>query len=194
MSGRKVKIKRATKETNIELELDMDGDGISVSTGLPFFDHMITAMAFHGKFSIKIKADGDLDVDPHHLVEDTGIVFGQALSSVVRDFGPIERFGNSVIPMDEALSEAVVDVSGRSYSVINIDFPQEYSGNFHMPLLREFFTALATSGGITMHLACRYGNNSHHMAEALFKALGRALGTAYKKQNSGRTLSTKGIL
>ena len=194
MNKRVAEVKRNTKETNIELTLGMESEEISVSTGLPFFDHMLGAMAFHGKFGLEIKAEGDLEVDPHHLVEDTGIVLGQALKKIISDFGPVNRFGHSIIPMDEALSEAVVDASGRSFIVFKADFPQEYSGKFHMPLLKEFFTALAHHGGLTLHLECRYGDNSHHMAESLFKALGKALGEAFTPQDNGAVLSTKGVL
>ena len=194
MSGRTAEVKRETKETRIDLILGMDNRDIAVSTGIPFFDHMLNAMAFHGGFSLLINAEGDLDVDPHHLVEDTGIVLGTAFKKIIADFGPVNRFGHSIIPMDEALSEAVIDASGRAFLVYKAVFPQEYSGNFHMPLLNEFFTALAHSGGITVHLECRYGNNSHHMAESLFKALGKALGKAFSPHNRGKVLSTKGIL
>ncbi len=193
MKVRTVEIERITKETEIYLTLDMDGGDISISTGVPFFNHMLTSMAFHGGFGLTIKASGDIDVDPHHLVEDTGIVLGKALHKTVDSFSPVERFGHAVIPMDEALSEVTIDVSGRAYHVIKTDYPQEYSGKFHMPLLREFFIALAASGDIAMHLECRYGDNSHHMAESLFKALGKALHSAYSV-NSGKILSTKGKL
>ncbi len=194
MTGRTTEVKRDTKETRIDLTLGMDTRDISVTTGIPFFDHMLNAMAFHGGFSLLIKAEGDLEVDPHHLVEDTGIVLGTAFKKIISDFGPVKRFGHSIIPMDEALSEAVVDASGRSFLVYRSNFPQEYSGNFHMPLLNEFFTSLSHAGGMTIHLECRYGSNSHHMAESLFKALGKALNEAFTIQERGEVLSTKGIL
>ncbi len=194
MNKRVAKVTRNTKETKIDLVLNMEDRNVSVSTGLPFFDHMLTAMAFHGKFGLVIKAEGDLEVDPHHLVEDTGIVLGQALKKITDDYGPVNRFGNSIIPMDEALSEAVIDASGRGFIVFKADFPQEYSGKFHMPLLKEFFTALAHRGGLTLHLECRYGDNSHHMAESLFKALGRTLGEAFTPRDNSEVLSTKGVL
>ncbi len=194
MKTREIIKKRKTKETAIDLLLNMDGGEISINTGIPFFDHMLTAMAFHGGFSLSIHASGDIDVDPHHLVEDTGIVLGSALNDTIHHYGSITRFGHAVIPMDEALSEVTIDAGGRGYTVMNITYPQEYSGNFHMPLLREFFIALASSGGITLHLECRYGENSHHMAESLFKALGKALSSAFRVSEKGRVLSTKGKL
>lgn len=194
MDRRSSTVKRETKETKIDLTLEMESRTISVSTGLPFFDHMLNAMAFHGKFGLNVQAEGDLEVDPHHLVEDTGIVLGQALKEIIRTYGPVSRFGHGIIPMDEALSEATIDASGRAFLVFKAEFPQEYSGNFHMPLLNEFFTALAHAGGLTLHLECRYGSNSHHMAEALFKALGKAIETSFTPEHKGEVLSTKGIL
>ena len=194
MNRRSASVKRETKETQIDLTLEMESRNISVSTGLPFFDHMLSAMAFHGTFGLTVKAEGDLEVDPHHLVEDTGLVLGQALKEIINTYGPVTRFGHSIIPMDEALSEATVDASGRSFLVFNAKFPQEYSGNFHMPLLNEFFTALAHAGGLTLHLECRYGSNSHHMAEALFKALGKAIEASFTPHHKDEILSTKGIL
>ena len=192
MKTRIIKKKRVTKETSISMVLDMDGHEISIDTGIPFFDHMLHAMAFHGNFGLTVQASGDTDVDPHHLVEDTGIVMGEALQDTVSEYGSISRFGHTVIPMDEALSEVTIDAGGRGYTVLKAVFPQEYSGNFHMPLLREFFIALASSGSITLHLECRYGENSHHMAESLFKALGKAMSTAFSLSKREGVLSTKG--
>jgi imidazoleglycerol-phosphate dehydratase len=192
MKTRKIAKERITKETSISMVLDMDGQDITIDTGVPFFDHMLHAMAFHGNFGLGIQASGDVDVDPHHLVEDTGIVLGEALKETVSTYGSITRFGHTVIPMDEALSEVTIDAGGRGYAVIQTAFPQEYSGNFHMPLLREFFIALASSGGITLHLECRYGENSHHMAESLFKALGKSLSAAFSLNERDEVLSTKG--
>jgi len=133
-------------------------------------------------------------LDAHHLVEDVGIVLGKAMASTVEDFGHVRRFGSSMIPMDEALSEAVVDVSGRPYLVYTADYPQEYCGEFPVALLQEFLYALAHKGGLTLHASCRYGANSHHMAEALFKALGKALQQAFRKAETGEPASTKGVL
>ncbi|MCQ2604831.1 MAG: imidazoleglycerol-phosphate dehydratase HisB [Spirochaetia bacterium] len=190
-----IKLKRVTKETDIALELNLAEKGkVEINTPVPFFNHMLTAMAFHGGFSLKIDADGDVAVDAHHLVEDIGLVLGDAMCQYKEKFSPLHRFGFSVIPMDDALSEAVIDVSGRPYMVLNADFPQPYSGTFDMSLLREFFIAMANKAQITLHLNCRYGMNSHHMAEALFKACGKAMGQAYSPADGGQVLSTKGLL
>ena len=194
MSSRKVEVKRKTKETDITLTLNADGGSISISTGLPFFDHLLTAMTFHGDIGINLKAQGDLEIDPHHLVEDTGLVLGAALQKTVDTYGAVKRFGHTVIPMDEALSEITLDVCGRPYLVYNADYPQEYSGQFQMSLLKEFFTAIANSAGMTIHADCKYGDNSHHMAESLFKALGKAIKISYKLTSSEKIMSTKGKL
>lgn len=194
MSSRKVEIERKTKETDISLSLDIDGGSISISTGLPFFDHLLTAMTFHGDIGIDLKAKGDLEVDPHHLVEDTGLVLGAALKKTVDTYGAVKRFGNTVIPMDEALSEIILDVCGRPYLVYNADYPQEYSGKFQMALVKEFFIALSNAAGVALHVNCRYGDNSHHMVESLFKALGKAIKVSYELTSSDKIMSTKGKL
>ena len=191
-----VVVNRETKETVIRLELDMHkGPEVAVNTGLPFFDHMLNAMAFHGGFTLKIEARGDIEVDPHHLIEDTGLVLGDALLKTFEAAGAVKRYGHSVIPMDDSLSETVIDVCRRPYLVLNADWPQESAGNFDFFLVQEFLQALANRGGLNIHAHCRYGNNSHHMAEALFKSLGRALYEAF--QPLGRTsgeMSTKGMI
>ena len=194
MPSRKVEIKRKTKETDITLTMDVDGGSISISTGLPFFDHLLTAMTFHGDIGIDLKAKGDLEVDPHHLVEDTGLVLGAALKKTIDSYGAIKRFSHTVIPMDEALSEITLDVCGRPYLVYNADYPQEYSGQFQMALVREFFTALSNAAGMALHADCRYGDNSHHMAESLFKALGKAVKISYNLTSAEKIMSTKGKL
>ena len=194
MSSRKVEIERKTKETDISLSLDIDGGSISISTGLPFFDHLLTAMTFHGDIGIDLKAKGDLEVDPHHLVEDTGLVLGAALKKTVDTYGAVKRFGNTVIPMDEALSEITLDVCSRPYLVYNADYPQEYSGQFQMTLIKEFFIALSNAAGMALHANCRYGDNSHHMVESLFKALGKTIKVSYELTSSDKIMSTKGKL
>lgn len=194
MSSRKVEIERKTKETDISLSLDIDGGSISISTGLPFFDHLLTAMTFHGDIGIDLKAKGDLEIDPHHLVEDTGLVLGAALKKTVDTYGAVKRFGNTVIPMDEALSEITLDVCGRPYLVYNADYPQEYSGQFQMALVREFFIALSNAAGMALHANCRYGDNSHHMVESLFKALGKTIKVSYRLTSPDKIMSTKGKL
>lgn len=194
MLSRKVEINRKTKETDISLTLDVDGGSISVSTGLPFFDHLLTAMSFHGDIGIDLKAEGDLEVDPHHLVEDTGLVLGAALKKTIDSYGAIKRFSHTVIPMDEALSEITLDVCGRPYLVYSADYPQEYSGQFQVALIREFLAALANEAGMALHANCRYGDNSHHMMESLFKSLGKAIKISYELTSSDKIMSTKGKL
>jgi imidazoleglycerol-phosphate dehydratase len=193
---------RKTRETDISLELEFDSDGkIAIETGVPFFDHVLEAMAFHGHFGLRIQAKGDIDVDEHHLVEDTGIVLGEALSRLLEEHGPVRRYGEATVPMDEALSQAVIDVSGRPYLVFMGAFPQERIGSFQAVLLKEFLAGLVARGRLTLHAHLRYGGNSHHMAESLFKALGIALNRAYapapreaKSRNRSGRMSTKGSL
>lgn len=189
-------INRETKETTIHLELDMhSGPAVNINTGLPFFDHMLHAMAFHGGFTLNIEARGDIEVDPHHLIEDTGLVLGDALMKAFEETGAIHRYGNAIIPMDDALSEVVIDVCRRPYLVLNADWPQMSAGNFDFFLIKEFLLALANRGGLNIHANCRYGENSHHMAEGLYKALGRALFMAYKpKEGNISSMSTKGTI
>jgi imidazoleglycerol-phosphate dehydratase len=191
-----VRINRETKETSIHLELDIHkGPAVSVNTGLPFFDHMLNAMAFHGGFTLNIEAKGDIEVDPHHLIEDTGLVLGDALMQCFEETGAVKRYGSSVIPMDDSLSEVVIDVCRRPYLVLQADWPQESAGNFDFFLIKEFLQALANRAGLNIHALCRYGDNSHHMAEALFKALGRALFAAYcPVEGKSEGMSTKGMI
>ncbi len=187
---RRVESKRTTRETDIAVGLDLAGPAdIRVDTGLPFFDHLLTSMAFHGGFGLSVKARGDVQVDAHHLVEDTGLVLGTALADIQRRSQPVARFGHAVIPMDEALAEIAVDVCGRPTLGYRPRFPQARAGNFDLWLLREFFLALVDQARISVHVDTRGAENSHHVAEAMFKALGRALVEAY---GPGRAMSTKG--
>ncbi len=183
---------RKTKETEISVALCLDGGSVEISTGIGFFDHMLEAFAVHGGFGLSIKAAGDLQVDGHHTVEDTGIVLGKALAEALGDKGGIRRYGNFRLPMDEAMAAASVDVSGRPYLVFRACFPEEKVGEFDTCLTGEFFRALAFNAGITLHLAVEYGENSHHMIEALFKAAAHALSEAVAPRNG--VLSTKGVL
>lgn len=196
--SRRAEIERNTKETRITAAVDFDTAGEpAVATGLPFFDHMLAAAAFHGGFGLTVRASGDLEVDPHHVVEDTGLVIGSCLEQVFRDGGPVIRFGHAVIPMDESLSEATIDVCGRPTLVYRADYPQPYAGDFALWLFREFFGGLTMTAKVALHLECRYGENSHHMVEALFKALGRAIGQAYAPAGTGdpgNGMSTKGVI
>lgn len=194
--GNGIEIKRETKETAIRLGLDLDkAGGIDLRCGLPFFEHMLHAMSFHGGFGLRLEATGDIAVDPHHLVEDCGLVLGQALSEALDKRGPVQRYGHAVIPMDDALSEVTVDACRRPYLAFRAVFPQARCGDFDTCLIQEFFQALANRAQINLHAECRYGHNSHHMAESLFKALGRALGQAFAPAKDPTAVpSTKGIL
>jgi imidazoleglycerol-phosphate dehydratase len=192
-----VEIKRETGETQIELVLDLEKrERPRINTGLPFFDHMLYAMAFHGKFFLQIEARGDLEVDPHHLVEDTGLVLGQALLKSFREKGAINRYSMAKIPMDDALSEVVIDVCNRPYLVYKVNFPQETSGNFPNFLFKEFFQALVSEAKINLHLLSHYGENSHHISESLFKALGIGIEYAFRKTGASgiESMSTKGVI
>ncbi len=194
MALRQIEVNRITKETEIKLILKPDGGSITINTGIPFFDHLLTAMTFHGEMGIDLSATGDIDVDPHHLVEDTGLVLGSALRQTIEKFGAVRRFSHTVIPMDEALSEVTLDVCGRPSLVYKAQYPQEFSGQFQMALLKEFLAALANSAGMAIHATCRYGENSHHMAESLFKALGKAMKISFEPAIADKIMSTKGKL
>ena len=193
--SRTSKVVRETKESQIEVRVDLGSKSDpEVSTPLPFFGHMLTALAFHGGFGLAVKAAGDIEVDPHHVVEDTGIVMGTCLQQILTEGGAVRRYGHAVIPMDEALSEATVDVCGRPTLVYRAEFPQTHAGDFPVWLFREFFSGLTMGARISLHAACRYGENSHHMIEALFKAIGRAIAEAYAPLGGdiGEKMSTKG--
>ncbi len=187
-------ITRKTKETDITLKLDLDGGEVKVSTGIGFFDHMLNSFATHGGFGLELCCKGDLEVDGHHTVEDVGIVLGKAFCEALGDKSSIERFGSFYVPMDEALAFASVDVSGRPFLVFDADFPQEMCGDFDCSLTVEFMRALAFNAGITLHIKSVYGDNSHHITEALFKAAAHALKAAVAQNDSGKPLSTKGVL
>ena len=167
---------------------------MEVDTGIGFFDHMLTALAVHGGFGLRLKAEGDWNVDCHHTVEDTGIVLGRAFKQALGDRSGIVRYGHAMIPMDEALGFCAVDVSGRPYLVFDAAFPQERVGDFDTCMTEEFFRALSDNAGFTLHLRCPYGKNSHHMIEALFKACAHALCDATAENSTGAVLSTKGTL
>ena len=184
------RVERTTKETSIVVELDIDTPGqVEVATPVPFFDHMLHAMAFHGGFSLRVQATGDTEVDDHHLVEDTGIVLGQCLQRISAR-QPVVRFGSALVPMDDALAEVVVDAGGRGYCHYDARFPQARVGSFDVSLVREFVVAIAVHARLNLHAMVRHGLNSHHMIEALYKALGRALFAAYRPAATVR--STKG--
>lgn len=191
---RKAEISRKTRETDIFVSINLDGNGIAdISTGIGFFDHMLTALCVHSGFDLTVKAEGDLYVDAHHTVEDTGIVLGQAFKQAIGDMKGIERYGSSFIPMDEALGFACVDISNRPFLVFNADFSDDRTGTFDNCLTEEFFRAFAFNAGLTLHIKKEYGKNDHHIIEALFKAVAHALKMAARK-NGGEVLSTKGVL
>ncbi|MDD3192883.1 MAG: imidazoleglycerol-phosphate dehydratase HisB [Oscillospiraceae bacterium] len=186
---------RKTKETDISLSLNLDGDGrADIQTGIGFFDHMLTALAVHSGADLTIRAQGDLEVDCHHTVEDLGIVLGKALAEALGDKSGIARYGSALIPMDEALASSVLDVSGRPFLVFSIPLKNERVGMFDTCMTEEFFRALAMNAGITLHLQVPYGANDHHMIEAAFKAFAHSLKAAVSPLAAGQILSSKGIL
>ena len=191
---RAAELKRKTKETDISLSLDLDGGEVSIDTGMGFFDHTLNSFATHGGFGLTVSFMFFLHVDEHHTVEDTGIVLGQAFAKALGDKGSIDRFGSFYVPMDEALAFASVDVSGRPFLVFDADFPQERCGGYDCAMTVEFMRALAFNAGITLHLKALYGDNSHHITEALYKAAAHALRLAVRPNGSGQPLSTKGVL
>ncbi|MBE3636931.1 imidazoleglycerol-phosphate dehydratase HisB [Mangrovicoccus algicola] len=194
---RQATITRKTAETDITLSVDLDGSGAyDVKTGVGFFDHMLDQLARHSLVDLTLRAEGDLHIDDHHTVEDCGIAMGQALSRAVGDKRGIRRYGSCHLAMDDALVRAALDLSGRPFLVWNVDFPTEKIGSFDTELVREFFQALATHGGITLHVDLLHGVNSHHIAEAAFKAVARALRDALETdpRKSDAIPSTKGML
>ena len=194
---RSASLTRTTSETDISLSLDLDGAGrAEVDTGIGFLDHMLTALARHGMFDLTVRAKGDLHIDDHHTTEDVGIVLGQALAQALGDKRGIVRFGHAVVPMDEALAEAVVDLSGRAFLAWKVDFRRDKVGEMDTELFEEFFRAFAFNGLFTLHVTRREGSNAHHVAEACFKAVARALraAVAVDARSVGVVPSTKGVL
>ena len=194
---RTASIQRNTQETQIELRIDLDGSGdCDLSTGLPFFEHMLTQIARHGLIDLHLRAVGDLEVDAHHTVEDVGIVFGQAVAQAVGDKQGLVRYGHAYVPLDEALSRVVVDLSGRPGLCYEVTYTRARIGDFDVDLLREFFQGFVNHAGITLHLDNLRGENAHHQAETLFKAFGRALrmAVAQDPRMAGQVPSTKGSL
>ena len=194
---RRVTVARQTRETDIEVSLDLDGSGLSqIDTGIGFFDHMLTALAAHARFDLRVKCRGDLHIDPHHSVEDVGIVLGDALRQALGNKQGIVRFGHAYTPLDEALARAVIDLSGRPYLVFEVTFPARMIGALPTELVEEFFRALVVHGRLCLHLETLRGRNSHHIAEAVFKAVARALAEAVRldPRVAGAVPSTKGSL
>lgn len=188
-------VERKTKETDVAVEVTLDRKGkADVNTGIGFFDHMLTALSVHSGISMNIKCQGDLYVDGHHTVEDTGIVLGQALAQALGDKSGIARYGSAYIPMDEALGFCSLDISNRPFLVFNGEFTNQMIGEYDACLTEEFFRAFAFNAGITLHVNMLYGINDHHKCESVFKAIAHALKMAVKETESGETLSTKGGL
>jgi imidazoleglycerol-phosphate dehydratase len=190
-------IERKTKETDISLTVNLDGTGVAdIATGIGFLDHMLTALARHGLFDLKVRADGDLHIDFHHTTEDVGIVLGSAMARALGDKRGIRRFGNASVPMDETLVDAAVDISGRPFLVWNVDFARPKIGEMDTELFEEFFRALAFNAMVTLHVNQRAGRNAHHVAEACFKATARALRMACEidPRAADAIPSTKGAL
>jgi imidazoleglycerol-phosphate dehydratase len=195
--GRQARVERKTKETEIAIQLGLDGTGASkVKTPIPFFSHMLEAWSKHGLMDLAVEAQGDIEVDQHHTVEDVGIVLGQALKQALGDKKGIVRFGTGTIPMDETLVSAAVDLSGRPFLVFNVPVTRGRVSNFDLDLLQEFFRAFAFNADITLHVTMHYGHNLHHITEAVFKAVGRALAqaTRHDPRITGILPSTKGTL
>lgn len=191
---RTAEIKRKTKETDIEIFVKLDGEGkVSINTGIGFFDHMLTAFGVHSGIDLQVDVTGDLYVDGHHTVEDTGIVLGQAFAKALGDKAGIARYGSAFVPMDEALGFCALDISGRPFLAFNAEFNDDRIGEYDTCLTEEFFRAFAFNSGITLHIRKEYGKNDHHVAEAIFKAVAHALKEAMEIKGD-KILSTKGVL
>ncbi|MBN2246235.1 MAG: imidazoleglycerol-phosphate dehydratase HisB [Candidatus Aminicenantes bacterium] len=194
---RNATIDRETKETNVHIDIDLDGNGnIDINTGIPFLDHMLNLMAAHGFMDLNITASGDIDIDYHHTVEDLGICFGKAINDSLGDKKGIRRYGQASVPMDEALSGVVIDISNRPYLAYRVSVNNSSAGNFDIDLLEEFFRAFVNYSGITMHVDLVSGKDAHHIAESIFKAFGKALdmATMIEERLGGKVPSTKGLL
>ncbi len=195
-AARQAKITRKTKETDISIVLQLDGTGdIDVKTGVGFIDHMLTLFGVHGFFDLTIRASGDVDIDDHHTVEDLGICLGQVFAKILGDKAGICRYGSSFVPMDEALVRVCLDLSNRPFLHFGISIPDQKVGNFDTSLVKEFMRAFSLHGGITLHVDLLHGENSHHIIEAAFKALARALAEAVTvRADLHGQLSSKGVL
>ena len=186
---------RNTKETEIRVEVDLDGSGkVDVSTGVPFFDHMLDQLGRHGRLDLTVHADGDLQIDEHHTVEDVGIALGQALAEAWGDRSGVERFGDAQVPIDEALTRVAIDLSGRPYLVWDVDAPVELIGTLETSLLKHFWESVVANARITLHVQNVSGDNTHHVFESVFKACAVALRRAVATVDGGGVPSTKGVL
>ena len=194
MSGRHAELKRETKETTVDLSLNVDGQGVcEIATGIPFFDHMLEQLGKHGGFDLSIEAHGDLEIDTHDTIEDTGIVLGQALREALGDKRGVRRFANALVPLDEALVQVALDLSGRPFLVYEVEPVAEWIGTFDPQLAEEFWRAFAFAAGMTLHLRSISGRNGHHVIEASFKGVARALRDAVRVEGTS-VPSTKGAL
>jgi len=193
---RTAEVRRKTKETEIFLKVDLDGSGrSSIETPIPFFDHMLTLFAHHGRLDLRLRAKGDIGVDAHHTVEDVGICLGEAIREALKDGRGIERYGMALLPMDESLVTVALDLSMRPYLVFEVKLGRRKIGNFDLELVEEFFKALSTHARMTLHIGLLHGRNSHHIVEAVFKGVGRALRQAVSVDQRLKGIpSTKGIL
>ena len=189
-------VKRSTSETQIEVSLNLDGSGVQdIKTPVPFLDHMLSQLAKHGYFDLTVKAQGDTQIDSHHTVEDVGIAVGQAFNEALGEKKGIRRFAEASVPLNEALAQCIIDISGRSYFVFNVALPKAKLGEFDVELVSEFFQAFSANSGITLHLNSPYWSNLHHITEALFKAFARALDSACSLDlRTSDIPSTKGTL
>jgi imidazoleglycerol-phosphate dehydratase len=196
MAPRKAEIQRKTRETEVTLALALDGSGLAANaTGVGFLDHMLDLLARHGLFDLRVEAKGDVHVDAHHTVEDVGICLGQAFQQALGDRRGIRRFGDAAVPMEDALAQVALDLGGRAALVFKAQFPSERTGDFDMELVEEFFRALTANAGMNLHVNAPYGGNSHHVAEAIFKAVARALDQATQLDPRVKDVpSTKGVL
>ena len=196
MSGRAAVVRRKTKETDVEIDLNLDGEGsYQIETGIPFFDHMLESFAKHGLFDLQITAKGDLAVDTHHTIEDVGITLGQALRQALGDAGGIRRYGTQVLPMSEAKVEVSLDVSNRAYLVYDVKLGNDRIGDFDAALTEDFLYAFSQNAGLDLHVELRYGKNPHHIVEAIFKGVARALRVAVERDPRVKGLPTvKGAL
>jgi len=194
-SQRRAKVARKTSETDIELSFNIDGSGkTDLNTGVPFLDHMLDLFGVHGFFDLKIKAEGDIEIDDHHTVEDIGICLGQAIALALEDKGGIARYGSCYLPMDETLARVVLDISNRPFLHYEAEVAEQKLGTFDTMLAKEFFRAVCQHGGLTLHIDLLHGENGHHIIEAIFKGFGRVLNSATEKLAIQGTLSSKGCL
>ena len=190
------RVERKTSETSVRVSVDLDGGEVQALTGVPFFDHMLDQLGRHARIGLHVEAEGDLQIDAHHTVEDVGIALGEALAQALGDKGGIRRYGDALVPMEEALAEVALDISGRPLLVYNAHVPAETIGQYETGLTEEFLQALVRSGGLTLHVRLHYSRNAHHAVEGIFKAVARALGDAVSidPRSDGTIPSTKGHL